>query len=578
MKNMVDLISWVKADSNFSDAYKKKVLGSLNGMTKRPEYAGTPLDQILVDLNAFDTLWGRGAVRHIPAGFKSKQSFSTWRSQVRSAMIAFLELRACAKPTPPTDAWSELATELLAAKVERHKLIALKVLADLARADGLAPDTISRPWLQKQIDEAATPGRYRAIRSTMALVARNRDSLSLPLAKVFSEAPICKSRLQCMRAPMPETLSAVVDAWCRKRLEGEPRGHRRKRRSSCSPTRVEQAVRGVSYVWTALLTAELVSPDAPVQVTDLAAPELLEEVIERELSGEFPWQALQPTTLFEYVSNWKLFLRGCELDVEPLTQLIRDFREFENVKSMSPARLRWCETFLGSPERQRVFLDLPNTLFHAAQKQMKSYETGSQYQRDSAIAISVAACAAAIWTSLPLRISTLLQLSHGGQQADVQLPDKKHSVVITTPAAIVKNGYSHRYIHLTPKRGGDPRAILSWFTSEVRPKLLEHHISPASRAPELLFCGISYARLNTIWQNATLEAGVPMTPHQVRHALATLLANQPGADYAIIAALLGDTEATVRKNYVFVDQARKHQEGQKLLAQLQANVLRRGVA
>ena len=69
-----------------------------------------------------------------------------------------------------------------------------------------------------------------------------------------------------------------------------------------------------------------------------------------------------------------------------------------------------------------------------------------------------------------------------------------------------------------------------------------------------------------------------MTPHQVRHALATLMANLPNADYSIIAALLGDTEATVRKNYVFVDQARMHKEGQKVLAQLQGHVLMRGTA
>lgn len=578
MKNMVDLIGWVKADSGFSAAYKKKVLGSLNGMAKRPQYAGIPLDQIPVDPDAFDALWGRGAIRNLPAGFASKQSFSTWRSQVRSAMIAFLGMADDTRPASPADDWSSLATELIAAGADPRKLIALKVLADLARADGLTPASLQHSWVQKQIDEASTSGRYRAIRAAMALVARHRDTLHSPLAPVFSAAPPCKSRRQCMRAPMPASLAEQVDAWCHKRLAGELKGHRGKRRGTCSPARVKQAVCGVTYVWTAMLTADLVSAEAPVQAEDLASDEFLEEVIDRELAGEFPWQPLQPTTLFEYVSNWKLFLRGCGEDVEPLTQLIREIPEFESVKSMSEGRKKWCETFLGNPGQQSVFLNLPNTLFRAAQKQMQRYETGSQYQRDAAIALSVAACAAAILTSLPLRISTVLQLTCAGPDADVQLPARQRSLVITTPAAIVKNGYSHRYIHLTPKRGGDPRAILSWFMTEVRPRILEHHITPSRRAPELLFCGMSYARLNSIWQHATLDAGVPMTPHQVRHALATLLANQPGADYAIIAALLGDTEGTVRKNYVFVDQAKKHQEGQKLLAQLQANILRRGAA
>ena len=56
------------------------------------------------------------------------------------------------------------------------------------------------------------------------------------------------------------------------------------------------------------------------------------------------------------------------------------------------------------------------------------------------------------------------------------------------------------------------------------------------------------------------------------------MANQKNADYSIIAALLGDTEATVRKNYVFVDQARLHAEGQELLAQIQGHLLMKGAA
>lgn len=578
MASMADVARWVKTGASFSESFKKKVLGSINRVSRVPYYGGAPLEQIPADPDAFDAIWGRGAIRQLPSGFKSKGSFSTWRSQTRSALLAFAGEPSSVLPEQQADAWSQLLLDLQPAHADERKLIAVKVLAGIARQDGISPADITREWVQVQVDSATTSGRYRSIQSAMKLIKAHEGAVTVPLSSAFSGAAVHKSRAQCVRAELPALLASEVDDWCRNRLKGEPKGHRRKRRSACSPSRVQQAVRGMTYVYTAMLTAGLIDPDRDVSLEDLSDPELLEEVIERELNGEFSWRKLQPTTLFEYVNNWKLFVRGCGYDAEVLTEVIGDFAEFENVKAMSNTRRQWCEEFLHSRQKTTAFLALPNTLFQAAQRQMQEYETGSQYHKNAAIALSIAACAAAIWTSLPLRISTLLRLSYGDQDADVQLHDAKRGLVITTPPDIVKNGYSHHYITLTRKQGGDPRAIVAWFVSEVRPRLLEAHVGVSRRTPRLLFGGVSYARLNTIWQNATLDAGVPMTPHQVRHALATLLANQPGADYAIIAALLGDTEATVRKNYVFVDQARKHEEGQKLLAQLQGNVLRRGKA
>ncbi|MBI1492695.1 site-specific integrase [Halocynthiibacter styelae] len=261
-----------------------------------------------------------------------------------------------------------------------------------------------------------------------------------------------------------------------------------------------------------------------------------------------------------------------------MTELIGEYSAFESVKSMAPARRSWCEEFLHDHHKKAAFLSLPNRLFQEAQDAMKAYETGSCHQKRAAIALGLAACASAIWTSLPLRISTLLNLSYGGPEADVQIHGARRGLLLTTPPDIVKNGYSHRYITLTPKQGGDPRKIVEWFVQTVRPHLLERHITPHQRRDDLLFGGVSYARLSSIWRQVTLEAGVPMTPHQVRHALATLMANQKEVDYSIIAALLGDTEATVRKNYVFVDQARLHTEGQKMLAQIQGHLLMKGAA
>lgn len=576
MENMAQVIHWIETDTPFTPAFQKKVLGSVRKMVRLPHY-GVPLDQIPADLQAFDKVWGRGPVRGLPGGFKSKGSFTDWRSQVRSALTKALKVVPAVRDVQIEDDWALLTDDLLKADVPPKKLIPVSVLANAARDVAITPVMVSREWLQKLVDTSDTAGRYRAIQAAVKLIGKYRDATSVAVSPVF-DMDIHKSRTHCVRAELPSSLTAEIEKWRAQRVAGEPRGHRRKPKNACSVERADQVLRGVTYVYTAMLEAESVQPDDLCKSDDLKHPELLEEVIERELEGENPWQKLQHTTLFEYLNNWKLFIKGCEHDPTPLTELVRDYPEFENVKSMASGRRSWCEEFLQDHHKQTAFLSLPDRLFEEAQQAMKGYETASHHKKQSAIALSLAACAAAIWTSLPLRISTLLNLTYGGPDADVQIHGTRRGLVLTTPPDIVKNGYSHRYITLTPKQGGDPRKIVEWFVKAVRPHLLKKHIAPHKRRNDLLFGGVSYARLSGIWRQVTLEAGVPMTPHQVRHALATLMANQKNVDYSVIAALLGDTEATVRKNYVFVDQARLHAEGQELLAQIQGHLLMKGAA
>lgn len=576
MENMAQVIHWIETDTPFTPAFQKKVLGSVRKMVRLPHY-GVPLDQIPADLQAFDKVWGRGPVRGLPGGFKSKGSFTDWRSQVRSALTKALEVVPAVRDVQIEDDWALLTDDLLKADVPPKKLIPVSVLANAARDVAITPVMVSREWLQKLVDESDTAGRYRAIQAAVKLISKYRDATSVAVSPVF-DMDIHKSRAHCVRAELPPALTAEVKKWRAQRVVGEPRGHRDKPKGACSAKRSDQVLRGITYVYTAMLEAELVQTVDACKSDDLRRPELLEEVIERELEGKNPWKKLQPTTLFEYLNNWKLFIKGCGHDTTLLTELMREYSAFENVKSMASGRRSWCENFLHDYHKKNAFLSLPGRLFEEAQQAMKGYETASHHTKQSAIALSLAACAAAIWTSLPLRISTLLNLTYGGPDADVQIHGARRGIVVTTQAKNVKNDYSHRCINLTPKQGGDPRKIVEWFVQDVRPLLLEEHVAPHKCSDDLLFGGISYARLSGIWRQVTLEAGVPMTPHQVRHALATLMANQKNADYSIIAALLGDTEATVRKNYVFVDQARLHAEGQELLAQIQGHLLMKGAA
>lgn len=574
MKNIADVVRWIEAERPFKLGFEKKVLGSVRKMKKLTQY-DIHLEQIPVDLDAFDEVWGRGPVRNLPLGFKSKSQFVDWRSQVRSALTGFLGIPKHKIPIACDDDWSQLITDLAASGVHEKKLIPVKLLASAARGASLSPAEVTRSWLQSLVDAADTAGQYDAIRSAQVILHKYKGNLTVATSSDLALS-VRKSSRSCVRLDLPEQLSIEVENWRQKFTQGLRKGHRQKRKSARSPERAGQVLRGVTYVYTAMVTAGLIEPERNCSVSDMMDADFLNELIEREMLGEFPWRKLKITTLFEYLNNWRLFVRGCGHGAEDLKELISDFTEFENVKSMSTSRRDWSENFLLDNHKQAAFFSLPNKVFRDAKKAMQAYEGGSNYEKDTAIALGLAACAAAIWTSLPLRISTLLKLTYAGEKADVQIHGNSRGLMVTTPPDIVKNGYSHRNITLIRKSGGDPREIVSWFVSDVRPRLLTAHIAPHLRNSALLFCGVSYARLSSIWRSVTLDAGVPMTPHQVRHALATIMANQPGADYSIIAALLGDTEATVRKNYVVVDQSKKNAEGQNLLAQIQGNILLRG--
>jgi integrase len=574
MKTMADVAASTATENKFSEAFKKKVLGSIRRMARLRQY-GVPLEQIPADLEAFDKRWGRGPVRSLEPGFRSKKDFSDWRSQTRSALTAFIGTPKVPRESAPEDDWAHLRRDLKGKGVVEKKLICVDVLSSAARKAALTPETVSGEWLQDMIDGADTAGRYRAIKAACKLIGEHESGITVPTSPEI-RIPRKKSRGHCVRLDLHSPLREQVGGWKRRRIEGEPKGHLRRRFRGASVAHTEQAVQGITYVYTAAVHSGLIEYGAPCSVEDLANHDLLADIIESELIGDFPWRSLARTTLFEYLNSFRLFVRGCDLDIAPLTGVIRDFEEFENIKAMSAPRREWCEDFLRDRRKHAVFLGLPNTLFRQARKAMESYENVSILEKRAAVALGIAACAAAIWTSLPLRASTLLKLSFGFENADVQIHNKRKSLTVTTSRSIVKNGFEHHAVPLIRKPGGDPREIVEWFTRDVRPRLLENHVAAHLRDTTKLFGGVSYARLNSIWSDVSLSAGVPMTPHQVRHAIATLMANEPNADYALIAALLGDTEATVRKNYVFIDQGRKQTEGQNVLAQLHGRILKKG--
>lgn len=301
-------------------------------------------------------------------------------------------------------------------------------------------------------------------------------------------------------------------------------------------------------------------------------------MIEAELDGTQPWQQLTSRTLNGYLAGAKAFFKHAGHDVSLISKLTKEFEAFDDAYEMSEPRRQWCKDFLHNRHRQRAFFFLPDTCFKRAKPLIASYHELNPTKQKQAIAWAIAAGAAAILTSLPLRIRSLISLEMAGITSTVNVRARGRDVPVNIAGSIVKNRHVFDDASLTPKPGGNPKEILTWYVDKVRPLILAQGISDNLRNPDLLFCGVGYDRMKDIWCNATLAAGVDMIPHEVRHAIATVMANEDDADFSLIAALLGISEATVRKNYVFIDQAKKHQKGQQELARIQKNILSKKVS
>ncbi|MBR2592559.1 MAG: hypothetical protein IKD62_06320, partial [Oscillospiraceae bacterium] len=234
MNSIADLDQWIETEKPFSPAFRKKVLGSVRKMKKLPQY-DRPLEQIPVDLDAFDKTWGSGPIRTIPRGFKTKQQFSDWRSQARSALAGFLDIPKHVSLPAPDDDWSQLISDLEAAGVHQKKLIPVTVLANDARKASLSPAQVSRIWLQTTFDAAVSAGKYEALKAARALIHQYRSAITTPISPDFA-IPVLRSTMRCVRLDLPPRFADEVATWQEKFIRGLRKGHRgKKRKSAHSP-------------------------------------------------------------------------------------------------------------------------------------------------------------------------------------------------------------------------------------------------------------------------------------------------------------------------------------------------------
>lgn len=214
-----------------------------------------------------------------------------------------------------------------------------------------------------------------------------------------------------------------------------------------------------------------------------------------------------------------------------------------------------------TPHLAATYVHAPARLHDLARSRLESTETEDRYwAEEKALRTFAAAAACAIQVSRPIRPANLF---YTRDRATPEAPrnltwieDRKHAE-IKFAGAEVKNGQA-----ITVNVVGDDARVLWDWHKVHRPRFMKlrgmeqsPYLFPGTATPRLrgrlpLPPGsMSISALAELWDLGDRALGLGITPHQCRHATATLhLAVRPG-DYATVAAILANTEEVSRAHY-----------------------------
>lgn len=271
----------------------------------------------------------------------------------------------------------------------------------------------------------------------------------------------------------------------------------------------------------------------------------------------------ESSTLWSRFTNLTTLARHGLRDEEILAQ-IRLVRMFYADYVLSPIEMTAdaeaiCDRLRKSPQLAAAFVHAPARLATISQSGLEAATT--PFARERALRLSACAAAYSIQVSRALRPANLFmtrrKATPGCPRNLTWLVDREHAE-IRYSGGEVKNGQAV-IVHV---RGEDARVLWQWDRVD-RPALMKlrgidasAYLFPGTAAPRLRKSALnlpegcmSVASILELWDLGDRQLGLGLTPHQCRHALATLmLAVRPG-DFANVASVLANTEQVARRHY-----------------------------
>lgn len=547
-------------------------------LQRAPQLHGVAsLRDIPADLDAFDALW-RDRGDALVLGFSSPRAFKLWRTHVRGA-IRRARGEAVVASTTRDDAWRPILDQLAAEGVNRDKKLIM--VAQRARREGLGPKDIDADWVAARHAALQSPRRSsfrQGVAVLNGLVERANEHLEirgvLPAAAIPLPETNARKRFGGLELPrgFHDDLARFIDHYRRARddLEddeevGEP--SRRDRDYVCA----------VSWLVRELVHAGEIGAE---EVTDLSAVvdvDLVRRAAksfrDRREAGETKAEA---STLHSYVGTIKAI---AAIWIGASEEEIREYRKLMNKKSVKTKnvnriahdREKWLKKVVLSRDStiRDTVLTMPDTLMRSADRDLARWSELSVSDRMRAIRTAAAACQTAIMLrTMALRKANVRNLRFRGRTPTLILPGRTRGARIEIPGDEVKN---RRDLSGPVPQSAWP--IVRRWLEVYRPLLVDHHPTGHDAADsDFVFPSTSPDRpmsVNSIdrcFNYAASTLGVGLTPHMTRHVVAAIVLHRDPTKLEVVADFLGDTPATVKKNYTFLDTQRASEDAQSQLA------------
>ncbi|MAM60461.1 site-specific integrase [Maritimibacter sp. UBA3975] len=343
------------------------------------------------------------------------------------------------------------------------------------------------------------------------------------------------------------------------------RGHKKK-----SPRNIATATAGYRQATTWLLR-ESFSPESGfaglTNLRELFSTDALEAACEAQIARSEASDTLkkpdESSTLWSRFTNLTTIARHGLRDQEILAR-IDLVKMFHSDFVLSPIEMTAdaeaiCDRLRKSPHLAATFVNAPSRLSEIAAHELAQATT--DFARDRGLRLSACSAAYAIQVSRALRPANLFMTRNkatpGCPRNLTWIVEEEHAE-IRFSGGEVKNGEAI-IVHV---RGNDARILWQWERIH-RPSLMKlrgidasPYLFPGTAAPRLRKSTLnmpsgcmSVAAIMELWDLGDRQLGLGLTPHQCRHALATLmLAVRPG-DFATVASVLANTEQVARRHY-----------------------------
>jgi hypothetical protein len=569
------VLEWL-ATAPLADVTREDYRNSVRRLTSIPATSGKvfPLDwaALRADLKAmpfdpqeFGSVKTQAAwVRKVVAAFKGASGEMAAQRERRSRDDGWRHLIGALKEvaTSPFDGPSPTLTY--------NEIIPLFVLANLARRRGHEPHHFTNGLILDVYLHEAVMGQRETVLRGAALLDRIREvdwgdfSAWLPKEPLHFRKPVLAEQSQELPPHLEDELRVMVELASRGEID--PTTGERFGGKVSKP--IHFAARKIVMTGLFLLQVPEREPDTIAAFFDYGWLTKILAQWQQWDAADDP-RAISATTAVGYFERIAPFLDRNGYDGSGARRLksqsvwLQDGAEARG--RMTPKAERFCRRILKDRTLRVRMMSLHIHWRKRAEAELEKARTKGRYggQRHIELArqYGTIACFAAIETDgAPIRVDNALNITFGGPDSWLTVPTRREkNARLQIPAACTKNGKPIDVPILHTSRIRGLQTIL-WFIGTIRP-LFPHAKTSAYLFPAVKGAGkpLSYGTFAGWWYPAVSEEDLPdMTPHKLRHAQASILISKRPGDWTLAAIRLGDTEATVRRNYGFIDTERLH--------------------